>query len=181
MRRSFVLTVGAAALAAGCSSMQEPVPAPEAQVSEPYMLIRPPDEVALVHMLEVVTYMPDGNDRFPVEQLNGVSEAESAASQELFKALVAESSPQAKAEFLADHSVDRDAPVEEWQQVRFFRSQEKCETTKVELQEVTKLHTKRVEPRSNMLLNDLQFHLLASSFALSECVPASSLPKITKS
>lgn len=181
MRKFLVLTVGAAALAAGCSTTPEPASEPEVQVSEEHMLIRPPDAAAVVHVLEVVSHMPDGNARFPAERLNGVAEAERTAAQQLFEALIGKGSPRAKAEFLAHQSVDRDASVDEWQQVRLFDSEDKCETTRAELQEVTKLHTERVEYAPHMLLNDLQFHLLASSFDLSDCVPARSLPRITES
>jgi hypothetical protein len=179
MRRSLALTVCAAALAAACSTT-EPPPAPEAQVTQEYMLIRPPDELAVVHILEVITHMPDGNDRLPATRQNGATEAEWVKSQALFKALNEQTSPQAQAELLAQESVRRDAPVDDWQQVRRFASQEKCETTKDELQKVTKIHSSRIGAQQGMLLHDLQFHLLAASFDLSQCVPISSLPRIAE-
>jgi hypothetical protein len=181
MRRSLAFMVCAAALAAGCSTTEQTPPAPSVQVSEDYMLIRPPDEVAVVHIMKAVTYMPDGDDRLPVSQLNGASEAERAATLALFKALIDQPSPEAKAEFLAHASVVRDAPMDDWQQVRLFRSEEKCETTRGELQQVTKAHSTRIGAKEGMLLHDLQFHLLAASFDLSRCVPVSLLPKITES
>jgi hypothetical protein len=179
MRKSLALTACAAALAAACTT-PEPPPAPVAQVTEEYMLIRPPDELAVVHILEVITHMPDGNDRFPAQRTNGASDAAWTRSQALFKALNEQTSPQAQAELLAQESVDRDAPVDNWQQVRRFASKDKCETTRAELQNVTKVHSSRIGARHGMLLHDLQFHLLAASFDLSQCVPVNSLPRITE-
>jgi hypothetical protein len=180
MLRSLTLTVWTAALAAACSTAAPP-PAPTAQVSEEYMLIRPPDELAVVHILEVITHMPDGNDSLPAERMNGASEAEWTKSQALFRALNEQTSPDEQAELLAHESVDRDAPVDDWQQVRRFASKDRCETTKAELQKVTKMHSSRIGAQQGMLLQDLQFHLLAASFDLSQCVPLSSLPKIVES
>jgi hypothetical protein len=179
MRRSLAFTLGTAAIAAACTT-PEPPPARVAQVTEEHMLIRPPDELAVVHILEAITYMPDSNDRLPARPANGASAEEWERSQALFKALIAQSSPQAQAELLAHESVDRDAPVDNWQQVRRFASKEKCETTKAELQRVTKLHSTRIGAKHGMLLQDLQFHLLAASFDLSQCVPVSSLSKVVE-
>jgi hypothetical protein len=151
--------------------------APEpAKAGETYMLIRPPDDTAILNIMDVVAHLPGASARFPVERLTSASNEERARTTAMFDALARQPSPEAMGAFLAAEVVEHDEPVEEWQQVRSFTSKARCETTKVELQNVTKLHSQRMKDRQDLLVSDFQFHLLAASFAMSECVPASSLP-----
>lgn len=173
MRMSRCSAVVFAVLTAGCSMFvgeEESELAVSPEVAQEYMLIRPPDGAAAVHIVEFVDYLPDDDDSFP-GQANGLDETERERSERLFRELQTQPTALARARLLADEFVDEDAPISEWQHVRLFRSRDYCEETRLQLQEVTREQSRKIAYQPGMLLNDLQFLWLASSFASSQCVP----------
>lgn len=170
-------------LAAGCANVpvEEPAPASVAQADEEWMLIRPPDTVAALAILQTVAHLPDGDDRLPSRPANGFSNETWSNSQILLREIQMQSDARSRALLLAEQSVDHGAPRDDWQRVRPFNSREKCETTRAELQDVTRAYSQKIRYYENMPVKKLQFLLLASSFALSDCVPAAGLPAVKTS
>jgi hypothetical protein len=178
MRSSALLTIGVAALTAGCSLIGDgdrvarpAVFSPPEPASQEWMLIRPPDNAAAVRLVELVRHLPDDRASFPAGRTNGLPEAEREGSLLLFREIKTQPSAQESAWLLADRLVEKDAPRSEWQHVRLFRSQGHCEETRLELQEVTRELRMKIAYEPGMLLNDLQFLWLEQSFAASDCVP----------
>jgi hypothetical protein len=166
------LAAGAAALLSGCST--GPDPALQGQASRPlpqdWILIAPPDNTLTVAFLDTFEFLPDGKDRFPATT-DGMSEPDRRSLQDLFKQVQAAPSAQARLQILTDLSAVTEAPLEQWRQVRGFRSADECESTRAELVKVTSEQTRNVGAYAGMPREEFQWPLLAKSFQWSRCVP----------
>ena len=64
-----------------------------------------------------------------------------------------------------------EAPVEQWREVRVFRSAAACKSTRAELVKVTGEQTRKFGAYAGMPREEFQWPMLARSFAWSRCVP----------
>lgn len=169
MRTLVALVVGATAILGGCS--QTPKPPVEASVQrQDWILIAPPDNTLTVAFLDTFEFLPDHQDRFP-GRTNGLSEQDLQGLQRLFEKVAAEPSAEDRLQILTDVSAVTEAPVEQWRQVRIFRSAGDCESTRAELVKVTNEQTRKFGAYQGMPREEFQWPMLAKSFQWSRCVP----------
>jgi hypothetical protein len=182
MRTLVALAASAAALLSGCS--HSPDPALQSQASRPlpqgWVLIAPPDNTLTVAFLDTFEFLPDGNDRFP-GRTDGMTEQDRRSLQGLFEQVKAAPTAEARLQILTDLSAETRAPIEQWRQVRAFKSAGECESTRAELVKVTSEQTRNVGAYSGMPREEFQWPLLARSFEWSRCVPGAPADARTQS
>lgn len=174
MRTLLPTALGAALLVSGCNILGGPPaetkPAaytrPEA---EAWMLITPPERLAVLELREALERLP-GNGA-PLPAASGEVEVDRLAVQTFYEQLQAEPTAGERASFLVEESLDRAAPVERWNQVREFKTEEHCRTTLGELQEITREASQDVRYYDGMPLYELQWVFLEWSNRWGQCVP----------
>jgi hypothetical protein len=169
--RTALALVASVALLGGCSHFQSPVQTQARATPQEWMLIAPPDDTLTLAFMDTFEYLPDGNDRFP-GSVDGMTDQDRRSLQTLFEQVKAAPTPAASLKILADRAAHTEAPVERWRQVRVFKSEEACKSTREELIKVTDDQTQKVGARPGMPREEFQWPLLARSFAWSRCVPA---------
>lgn len=179
MRTPFVVVLSIALLTGGCSTLNpfagsdaveaETPPAPE---PVDWMLIAPPDDEAVLIVMETLERMPADVDAMPQQPTNGVPHADWMASRQVVRQMVARPSAEASARFLAERSILDEAPRERWRRVRRFETKGKCEWTLNELRSITEEESAKITYRPGMRMADLKFLLLRSSWNRGDCVPA---------
>jgi hypothetical protein len=170
MRILVVLAAGATVLVGGCVATPKPPAQAAAAVQQDWVLIAPPDNHQTAAFLETFEFLPDHQDRFP-RTTNGMTEQQRRSLQELFEQVAAEPSPEARVRILTESSAMTAAPVEQWREVRVFRSAAACESTRAELVKVTSDQTEKFGAYDGMPREEFQWPMLARSFASSRCVP----------
>lgn len=185
MHKPLVLAVAVAtaALAGGCGTLDRLNPFAEREVVEAkgpppapepvdWMLIAPPDDKAVLIVMENLDRLPADVDAMPEQPANDVAPADWTASRLLVRQMVARPSPEASARFLAERSIVDEAPRERWRRVRRFDTRGKCEWTLNELRSITEEESAKIVYRRGMRMADLKFLLLQSSWDLGDCIPA---------
>ncbi|MDF2782090.1 MAG: hypothetical protein K0S96_1894 [Geminicoccaceae bacterium] len=171
--------VGATTLLAACAQTPEP-PQPVASrtVQQPWVLIAPPDNIATVAFLDTFEYLPDHRARFP-RDTNGLNEQDRRSLQSLFERVAAQPQPADRLEILTDVSAETGAPLERWREVRAFKSEDACRSTREELVTVTAEQTRKFGAYPRMPREEFQWTMLARSFQWSRCVPAREVERLS--
>jgi hypothetical protein len=86
--------------------------------------------------------------------------------------VAAEPQPAGRLEILANVSAEIEAPLEQWREVRVFKSAVDCRSTREELVQVTDEQTRKFGAYPRMPREEFQWPMLARSFQWSRCVPA---------
>lgn len=137
------------------------------------MLVVPPERLAVLELRESMDRLP--RNGAPVPAASGEVEVDRGAVKAFYERMQAEATPEARAALLVEQSLERAAPVGEWTQVREFRSRERCETTKSELQDITREASAGVKYYDGMPLYELQWVFLEWSNRWAQCVPSEQL------
>jgi hypothetical protein len=170
MRILVALAVCATALLGGCLATPKPAVEATAVVQQDWVLIAPPENHQTAAFLETFEFLPDHQDRFP-RGTNGLSEQQRRSLEQLFEQVASEPSPEGRLRILTEISAVTEAPVEQWREVRVFRSAAACESTRAELVKVTGEQTRKFGAYAGMPREEFQWPMLARSFAWSRCVP----------
>jgi hypothetical protein len=170
MRILVALAAGATAVLGGCVTTPNPSVEASAVVQQDWVLIAPPENDQTAAFLATFEFLPDHQDRFP-GSTNGLSEPQRRSLEQLFEQVAAEQSPEGRLRVLTETSAVTEAPVEQWREVRVFRSAAACESTRAELVKVTGEQTRKVGAYAGMPREEFQWPMLARSFAWSRCVP----------
>ena len=179
MRTPLALALGSTIILSGCGTLDgffgaEPKPAAYTKpVSERWMLITPPDRLTVTELRESLERLPGSNDALPPP--SGEVEVSRYAVEDAYETLRTAPSANDQVAFLVEESVDRNAPVITWNQVREFDSEERCRQIQKDLQEVTKGATREVVVERNMELWRMQWLFLEWSNRWSQCVPLAML------
>ncbi|MDX1540305.1 MAG: hypothetical protein R3349_02765 [Geminicoccaceae bacterium] len=175
MRTTLSATLGAALALSGCSAFDGASrPAAYSKPdSEPWMLVTPPERLAVLELRESLERLP--RNGAPMPAASGEVDVDRVLVRAFYEELQAEGTPRDRAVLLVEQSLERDAPVEEWTQVREFRSRERCETTKDELQEITREASGTVDYYDGMPLYELQWVFLEWSNRWARCIPVDQL------
>lgn len=177
---ALALTVTAAVTTAGCGTLdpfaeqdvveaKSPPPAPE---PVDWVLIAPPDDRAVMILMDNLDRLPADVDAMPAQPVDGVPQADWTASRVLVSRMVDQGPAEARARFLAERSVVAEAPRERWRRVRRFDEKGKCEWTLNELRAITAEESAKIVYRPGMRMADLQYLLLRASWNEGDCVPA---------
>ena len=178
MRIIVAFAAGATLLLGACA--QTPTQPPQAATNvaqENWVLIAPPDNVVTVAFLETFEFLPEHRARFP-GSTNGLSEQHRASLERLFEQVAAEPAAEDRLKILTEVSALTDAPVEQWREVRVFKSAATCNATRGELIKVTSEQTRKLGAYARMPREEFQWPLLARSFEWSRCVPAEVAPSV---
>lgn len=174
MRTTIIAASAALLLLSGCSAFQgAPKPAAYPKEKQAYMLVTPPEHLAVLELRESMKRLPANGA--PVPQPSGEVEVDRVAVHAFYERLQSEQTPDGRATLLVEQSLDRDAPIGEWTQVREFSSQERCESTKKELQEITRQASAGVDYYHGMPLYEMQWVFLEWSNRWARCVPVALL------
>ena len=177
MRTLVALAAGATAVLGGCVATPKPPVEATAALQQDWVLIAPPDNHQTTAFLETFEFLPDHQDRFP-RSTNGMTEQQRRSLQQLFELVAAEPSPEGRLRVLTETSAVTEAPVEQWREVRVFRSAAACESTREQLLKVTGEQTRKFGAYEGMPREEFQWPMLARSFAWSRCVPSELAPSV---
>lgn len=172
MRRTSIAVLGVTLVAAGCSLIDQPEPQPAAfpkPQPRAWMLVTPPERLTVLELRKVLEHLPRNGAAMPAA--SGAYDVDRPAVQAVYAKLQAAESADQRAAVLVQESLDRSAPIEEWTQVREFATQERCETTKAELQEITREASQDVSYYHGMPLYEMQWVFLEWSNRWADCVP----------
>ena len=171
MRTFPLAALGAVLLMSGCSVL-DGTPKPAAYTrpeNEAWMLVTPPERLTVLELRESLERLPSNGA--PLPAASGEVEVDRLAVQAFYERLQAAETADAKAGLLVRESLHREAPVTTWHQVRKFRSEDHCKTTRRELQEITQEASAGVDYYPEMPLYELQWVFLEWSNRWSECIP----------
>ena len=175
MRIWLLAASGATLLLSGCGVFDgAPRPAAYAKPeSERWMLVTPPERLTVLELREILDRLP--RDGAPMPAASGEIAVDRGAVQAVYDQMQGEPTPDGRATLLVERSLRRDAPIEEWTQVREFKSRERCETTKDELQAITREASAGVNYYHGMPLYELQWVFLEWSNRWAQCRPVEEL------
>jgi hypothetical protein len=177
MRIIVAFAAGATLLLSACAQTPKPPEVAKAVAQENWVLIAPPDNVVTVAFLDTFEFLPEHKANFP-GSTNGLSEQHRASLERLFEQVAAEPAAEERLEILTEVSALTDAPIEQWREVRVFKSAAACNTTRDELIKVTSEQTRKFGAYARMPREEFQWPLLARSFEWSRCVPAEMAPSV---
>lgn len=172
MRTTSFVAIATTCIFSGCNVPAE-VSQPQPQPDIPHMLVTPPERLTVLELREILERLPGHGA--PMPAASGEVEVDRIEVAEFYEKLQAEQTAEGRAGLMVEESLDRNAPVEEWTHVREFSSRERCETTKGELQEITKEASDGVSYYHGMPLYELQWVFLEWSNRWAECVPVEDL------
>lgn len=175
MRTISYAALGAALAVSGCNVF-DGTSRPAAYTKpkdEAWMLVTPPERLAVLELRESLERLP--RNGAPLPAASGEVDVDRQAVQAFYERLQAAATPEARASLLVEQSLERAAPVGSWTPVREFRSRERCETTKSELQDITREASGQVEVYDGMPLYELQWVFLEWSNRWAQCVPVDQL------
>jgi hypothetical protein len=177
MRIIVAFAASASLLLGACAQTPKQPEVARTVAQEDWVLIAPPDNVVTVAFLDTFEFLPEHRARFP-RDTNGLSEQQRASLEHLFEQVAAEPEVGERLEILTEVSAVTDAPLEDWREVRVFKSAVACNATRGELIKVTTDQTRKVGAYSRMPREEFQWPLLAKSFEWSRCVPAEMAPSV---
>lgn len=174
MRITLLAAFGAALILPGCGAFDgAPSPGADPQENQAWMLITPPERLAVLELREALDYLPRNGT--PLPTASGEVQVDRVAVRAFYDRMQAETTARRRAALLVEQSLEREAPIRRWNQVREFRSREKCEITKGELQEITREASAGVNYYDEMPLYELQWVFLEWSNRWARCVPVEQL------
>lgn len=172
MRSSPIIALVAILPATGCTLLDEPEAKPAAYVepeARAWMLATPPERLTVLELREVLEHLP--RNGAPVPAASGEYDVDRPAVQAMYARLQEAETADERAAVLVEESLDQRAPIEEWTQVREFRTRERCESTRDELQEITREASADVTYYHGMPLYEMQWVFLEWSNRWATCVP----------
>lgn len=183
MRTPLALALGATMIVSGCGTFDslmgsEPKPAAYTKpAEEAWMLVTPPERLTVAELRQSLERLPRRGD--PLPAASGEVEVNRYAVERAYDELRAAPSADKQIAYLVRESVDRNAPLIGWNQVREFKSEDRCRQIQKELQKVTQAASKDVVIEDNMELWKAQWLFLEWSNRLSQCVPMTMLERRT--
>jgi hypothetical protein len=172
MRSTPIIVLGTTLVVSGCSLAGGSEPQPAAYTKPPargWTLVTPPERVTVLELREALEQLPP--DGAPLPTLSGQYDVDRPAVQAVYAKLQAADTADQRATILVEESLDRSAPVEAWTQVREFKTQERCESTKDELQEITRESVQDVSYYHGMPLYEMQWAFIEWGYRWASCVP----------
>jgi hypothetical protein len=160
----------ALALSAALVACASPPPPPAPPPAQNWVLLAPPDDPAVMALLENVERLPDSDDRLPQTAVVGLAQPQVNSLEEVFEQTKQLPSADQRGRYLVEKAVMDDQPVSQWRQVRRFSSQEKCERVLRQLQINTNEMDRQTEYRVGMRMEELEWPVMALSFGQGQCV-----------
>lgn len=167
MRPAVPAALAVSALLAACASPAPPPPSPPQQN---WVLLAPPDDPAVMALLDKMERLPDSDDRLPQTAVVGLAQPHVDSLEEVFEQTKQLPSADERGRYLVEQAVMDEQPVSQWRQVRRFSSQEKCERVLRQLQANTTEMDRQTEYRVGMRMEELEWPVLALSFGQGQCV-----------
>lgn len=160
----------ALALSAALVACASPPPPPAPPPAQNWVLLAPPDDPAVMALLENVERLPDSDDRLPQTAVVGLAQPQVNSLEEVFEQTKQLPSADQRGRYLVEKAVMDDQPVSQWRQVRRFSSQETCERVLRQLQANTTEMDRQTEYRAGMRMEELEWPMLALSFGQGRCM-----------
>ena len=167
MRPAALTALAVSALLAACTS---PPPPPAPPAAKNWVLLAPPDDPAVMALVEKIERLPDSNDRLPQTAVVGLTQPHVDSLQQVFEQTKQLPSANERGRYLVEQAVMEEQPVSQWRQVRRFSSQETCERVLRQLQANTTEMDRQTEYRAGMRMEELEWPMLALSFGQGRCM-----------